>query len=238
MAQTPSLRRVRWKSATRVVASRFPPINLFERVSSDPSVWEALVAAEMLVSPRMRDEVGVIRLVPVEDRVSGPGATWVMAPFTYLNPAGSRFSDGSYGVYYAGNSLATAVTEPAFRFARYARDSGDGPRREAMRVLVGKIDATFHDLDVVDSATYAALLDPNSYAASRPFAAVLRASGSNGIHYPSVRHAGGYCVAAFRPKAIGIPEQSRHLLYEWDGQRVGRYFDYHASAWVALGEDV
>ena len=31
-----------------------------------------------------------------------------MAAFTHLNPEGSRFSDGSYGVYYAAHTLATA----------------------------------------------------------------------------------------------------------------------------------
>ncbi len=55
----------------------------------------------MLVNPRLRNEAGAIHLVPPEERVTGPGATWVMAPFTHFNPNGSRFSDGTYGVYYA-----------------------------------------------------------------------------------------------------------------------------------------
>jgi hypothetical protein len=197
-------------------------------------VWEALIAAEMLVNPRIRDEIGAIRLVPPADRVSGPGATWVMAPFAYVNPAGSRFSDGSYGVYYAGNELATAVAETAFHFARYARDAGDGPRRESMRVLVGRIDAGFHDVEALEPATRRALLDPDSYAASRPFGLALRDAGSNGLHYPSVRRPGGRCIAAFRPRVVGIPRQSRHLAYEWDGSRVRRYFDYRDDAWVTL----
>ncbi len=37
----------------------------------------------------------------------------VMAPFTHLNPKGSRFSDGSYGVYYAAKRLSTAIAETA-----------------------------------------------------------------------------------------------------------------------------
>jgi hypothetical protein len=38
-------------------------------------VWDALVAAEMLVNPRIRDLVGEIHLVLPKERVSGPGAT-------------------------------------------------------------------------------------------------------------------------------------------------------------------
>lgn len=234
-AGIPAVRRIRWKSATRIVATRFPPMDLFERVSPDPAVWEALIAAEMLVNPRIRDAVGRIRLVPVGERVSGPGATWVMAPFAYANPRGSRFSDGSYGVYYAGKDLATAVAETAFHFSRYARESGDGPRRESMRVMVGTIDASLHDLESLDPATRRPLLDPDSYLASRRFASTIREAGSNGIHYPSVRRPMGHCVAAFRPTAVGVPRQAQHLVYDWDGERVRRYFDYQKGAWVALG---
>ena len=73
----PELRRVSWPRATRIVASRHPPIDLFERVSADPAVWGALIAAAALVNPRVRDEVGEIRLVPAAERVSGPRASFV-----------------------------------------------------------------------------------------------------------------------------------------------------------------
>jgi hypothetical protein len=230
----PALRRIRWPRATRIIASRHPPIHLFERVSTDPSVWDALIAAEMLVNPRIRDEVGEIRLVPPEERVSGPGATWVMAAFTHLNPRGSRFGDGSYGVYYAGREFETALRETAFHFARIAADSGDGVRYEDMRVLSGSIDDRFHDVATLPAAERALLLDPDSHAASRPFAAALRGAGSNGLVYPSVRNPGGRCVAAFRPRAVAIPVQSGHLKYHYDGRSVGRYFDYASETWIPL----
>ena len=88
-------RRVGWPRAWRIIASRHPPIDLFERLTPDPAIWEALIALEELTNPRVRDEVGDIALVAPEDRVSGPGASYVMASFTHRNPKGSRFSDGS-----------------------------------------------------------------------------------------------------------------------------------------------
>jgi hypothetical protein len=230
----PPLRRITWPTATRIVASRFPPVHLYERVSADPAIWDALIAAEALVNPRIRDEVGEIHLVPVEERVSGPGATWVMAPFTHRNPKGSRFSDGSYGVYYAARDLATAVAETAHHFARFAADSGDSIRYEDMRVLVGRIGAEFHDLEGVPEPDRRPLLAPDSYAASRAFAAALRTNSTNGIHYPSVRRREGRCIAAFRPKAVGVPKQTKHLKYYWDGRAVREYFDYEAEAWIRI----
>jgi len=233
LADVPT-RRVAWTHATRIVAARHPPIDLFERVSRDPAVWEALIAAEQLVNPRVRDEVGEIHLVPPEDRVSGPGASWVMASFTHRNPRGSRFSDGPYGVYYAARDLETAIRETAHHFARLARDSNDGPRYEDVRALVGTIASRFVDVASLPPARRAKILDPDDYAASRVFAAPLRDAGAGGIVYPSVRHAGGQCVAAFRPKAVGIPVPGPALKYHFDGTRVARWFDYARETWVPL----
>ena len=112
-----SPRRVEWPQAWRVIASRYPVIDLFERVSPDPAVWDVLIELEQLTNPRVRDEVGAISLVPSARRVRGPNASWVMAAFTHLNPKGSRFSDGSYGVYYAADRLRTAIKETACRFS-------------------------------------------------------------------------------------------------------------------------
>jgi hypothetical protein len=232
LAPIPPLTRVAWLAATRVIASRFPPIDLYERVSPDKAVWDALMAAEMLVNPRLRDEIGAIHLVAPEDRVTGPGATYVMAPFTHINPRGSRFSDGSYGVYYAADRLATAIAESAFHFAKFAADAHDPPRRETMRVLVGAVNTRLHAIAKLPPEFRASILDANSYARSQPYAAELRAAHSNGFHYPSVRDPTGWCIAAFRPKAVSIPQQTKHLLFEWNGTRVSRYFDYGDELWV------
>jgi RES domain len=223
---------VRWRQAWRIIASRYPPIHLFERVSGNPAVWDALIALESATNPRLRDEVGEISLVPPQRRVSGPNASWVMAPFTHVNPQGSRFSDGRWGVYYAANRIETAIAETVHHFARFARDANDPPRREDMRVLVGRVAKTLHDVGTLPAAARRAVLDPDSYDASRSLGHALREQGSNGLVYPSVRDAGGRCIAAFWPDVVGLPMQERHLQYEWDGEKVARYFDYKRDAWV------
>jgi RES domain-containing protein len=229
----PPLRRVRWREAHRIIASRYPPIQLFERLTEDPGEWELLAEVESLTNPRIRDEIGEIRLVPVEERVSGPGASWVMASFTHVSPRGSRFSDGSYGVYYTARELMTAIAETVHHMGRFYAATADPPHAEDMRVLTGRIDAELHDLRG-DEARFAPFLDPDDYTMSRALGRRLRAGGSHGVVYPSVRRAGGQCVGAFRPKAVGIPVQGRHLQYHWDGARISRYFDYALERWVAL----
>jgi hypothetical protein len=84
------------------------------------------------------------------------------------------------------------------------------------------------------AAQRAAVLNPDSYVASRVYAQQVRAAGANGVAYPSVRHSGGLCLGAFRPRAVGIPRQERHLKYRWNGERVDRYFDYGRDEWIDL----
>lgn len=224
--------KVDWPGAWRIISSRFPPVQLFERLSNNPGTWDALAALEQATNPRFRDEVGDISLVPPHRRVGGPGTAWVMAPFTHINPKGSRFSNGSYGVYYAARDLATAIRETVYHFELFARDSHDPPRREDMRVLLGKVSHNFDDLDSVPERE--AILNPSSYATSRAFGVARRERGSDGIYYPSVRHSGGRCIAAFWPNVVGIPIQERHLQYDWDGKSVTRYFDFGSEEWIDL----
>ena len=83
----------------------------------------------------------------------------------------------------------------------------------------------------------AAILSPDSYAAGQSFARARRGDGSDGIVYPSVRHASGGCVAAFWPDVVGVPVQERHLQYEWNGAAMTRYFDYQRDDWFPLPDN-
>lgn len=223
---------LKWAKAWRIIASRYPPIDLFERVSrGDGAISEALIALEQLTNPRVRDEIGQISLVPPDKRVAGPGATYVMAPFTHINPKGSRFANGTFGAYYAAGDLTTAIAETTYHFARFALDSADPPRFEDMRVLVGAFEAELEDVGQQNEGLRAKLLDPHDYTAAQAWARDLREAGASGIHYRSVRWEGGECAVAFWPNVPGIPLQERHLQYHWNGERVDRYFDYCEDAW-------
>jgi hypothetical protein len=71
-----------------------------------------------------------------------------------------------------------------------------------MRALVGSIEHSFDDVSLLDEATKAEILEKDSYVHSRPFGADRRNSGSDGLVYPSIRHDGGQCVAAFWPDVV------------------------------------
>ncbi len=198
--------------------SHYPPISLFDDLA-DPVDWELLAEAESRTNPRIFEEVGNLALVPPERRLSGPGASWVMASFTHVTPdRASRFTDGTFGAYYAAESMETAIHEHAYDMANHYRSTHDAPGWiSQVRELIGTINA---DLINLRGGGFDALLDPNSYAASQGFARECRAGGADGVVYPSVRLNGGECFAAFWPDVVSPPAQADHYGYHWNGDTI------------------
>jgi len=222
----PPVESIEWKPCFRIIPSRFPPISLFEEVA-DPAGLEAVFAIEALTNDRLREEVGDLKLVPDEDRVSGLGTSAIMAAFTHLNPEGDRFTDGSYGVFYVAHGLDTAIAETRYHRARFMARTSESAQQIDMRVYAVDLAAELHDIRGA-KAEYAALHDPGSYAHSQDFATKLRAAGSNGIAYDSVRHQDGECAAVFRPRLLSNCRQERHLCYVWDGATIADVYEKKA----------
>lgn len=220
MVSLPSItaRPVRFAPCHRIVASRLPTIHLFERVA-DPADWDALYELESRTNPRLRNEAGDLSLVPVADRVGGPNASIVMAPFTHLAPQGTRFTDGRFGAYYAAESIDTAVAETRFHRENFLRATHQPPIELEMRCYLADVACELHDLRRRKSEL-PDIYDPASYAASQKLGRSLREAGSNGIAFDSVRREGGECVALFRPRLVQNVRQSVHLRYAWDGHTI------------------
>ena len=220
-APAPPVARVRWSKARRIVATRHPPIDLFEDIA-DPQDWELLVSAEAKSNPRVAESVGRLDLVPGARRVSGPGASYLMAPFVHVSTGrAGRFHDGTFGAWYAANRFQTAVAETAFHTAAFYRSTAQAPGwLVQMRELIVRVDHRFHDLRAAPD--FQACLHPDSYAASQALAWQLcSAHDSDGIVYPAVRDHGGEALAAFWPDVVRLPvTPGRHLGYHFDGEHI------------------
>ena len=225
---TDDISRVSWLPSYRIIPSRFPPVNLFERVA-DPEDWEAIIEVESLTNPRLRDEAGDVSLVSIDERISGPGTSIIMAAFTHLNPAGSRFTDGTYGVFYTTPDLETAIAETKHHRERFMRETNEDPLHLDMRVYLVDLDAELHDIRG-KQGTEALVYHPEKYATAQNLARTLREKGSNGIVYSSVRRAGGECAAVFRPRVLSNCRQERHLSYVWDGAQIRDVYEKRSLA--------
>lgn len=221
-----AVRRLSWKCAVRIIPSIFPPIALFERVAR-PEQLDAVLAIESAFNPRLRDAAGDLSLVPPGERVVGPGAGYIMAAFTHLSPDGSRFSNGTYGVFYAAQREATAIAETRYHRERFMRATRQARCELDMRVLTVTVKAPMHDLRGM-RRVLPEVYRLADYTASQLLGGALRAGGSNGVVYDSVRHDGGRCVAAFRPRVLSHCRDQKHLRYVWDGERVSNVLEIRA----------
>jgi RES domain-containing protein len=221
-------RRLNWNPAWRVIPSRFPSIGLFERVAS-PEDFDALYALEAMTNDRIRDEVGEISLVPPEERLFGPGSTCIMAAFTHLNPQGSRFSDGTYGVFYCARKQDTAIAETRYHAALFMQATREPPMRLQMRLYKVTAKGEVADLRQA-SKTESRIVDRYDYSHSQAIGRSLRANGAQGILYPSVRHPGGECLAALRTGIVKNCLHAAYLEYHWNEQGIEAVYEVNQLA--------
>lgn len=197
----------------RVILSRYPQIDLFERVSN-PQDWDVLYAVESLSNPRLRDEVGDLCLVAPEDRVYGDGASWIMAAFTHppVDGRGGRFNR-DFGIYYCAADEAIAIAESSYHRARFLRESRIDKTTQEMRVIRAQLGpTTLHDVrHLVGDGIY----DPENYGEAQQLGYALRESKSFGVHYQSVR-AKGECYGVMRARALSDAIHWRYLRYHYD----------------------
>jgi hypothetical protein len=191
---------------------------------ADPADLEAVYRIEAMTNDRLREETGALSLVSAEDRISGPGTSAIMAAFTHLNPVGDRFTDGSFGVFYAALSLDTAVAETCYHRVQFLKATDEPAQELDMRVYAVDLNADLHDIRGMRQG-HPDYYHPSRYAMSQALAVQLRGSGSNGIVYQSVRHDGGECAAVFKPRLLSNCRQERHLCYVWDGQAISTIYE-------------
>lgn len=139
-----------------------------------------------------------------------------MAAFAHLNPEGSRFSDGTFGVFYASREIETAIKETVFHRERFLARTKEPPQQLQMRCYSTAIHCDLYDI----RGGFDVLHHPENYAESSAAARMLRARGANGIVYDSVRRPGGQCAAIFWPDRVAPCKQTKHLAYNWNGRSI------------------
>lgn len=217
------VRRVHWKHCWRIIPTRYPSENLLDRIA-DRKDHPAIDQLDGLTSTRHRHERGEINFLPSGEQVRGPGSQYIMASFSYSLFNKSRFSDGSYGVYYGANGLPAAVEETKHHRENFMRATAEGPMMLSMRVVDVSLDGKLHDVRRWKHK-HPPLYNSTSYAQSQVFGRDLWERGSNGIVYNSVRHLKGECVAVFKPSLLTHCRQERQLIYEWNGHKIIKIYE-------------
>lgn len=205
----------------RLINSKFPPIPLFDDVANADD-FDALYELQALTNPRLQNEVGNLKLIPLADIPFGiPGCHYAAASFTHVNPDGSRFSDGSFGLMYIGDSTTTAIAEVRYHQEMYWRNvTGLNYDRFIFKELRCKFDLNLGlDASALEKGDPIYLSDDYSY--SRKLGAEIKKGREySALKYHSVRHGDGVCYALFTPKEIIEVIQSKHYEMIWDGRKI------------------
>ena len=185
---------------------------------------EALAGLESVTNGRLRaEEAGLSDLDPRELVFGRADHTFVNAAFTHTRPGGNRFNDSGRGAWYCGFEAETAVTEVGYHLGRELAAIGRFDNVTDYAELLADFVGPFHDLRATDAAAEPCL-DPDpavGYPAGQALARRLRRErASNGVVYPSVRHAGGTCLAAFRPDLVQNLRQGGIWRLRWHGSAV------------------
>ena len=214
---TPPVSRIRWSGASRLIPSRYPSAGILDQVAS-PDDLEAIIELEAWTNDRLSTELGILNVLPREEWVVGtPMASVVMAAFCHPRPGGGRFSTPERGAWYTARSIQTSIAESVYHRTRELAEVGSFETRMQLRVYQADFAATFHDVRGA-GRQFRGIYDPDSYAASQQLARDLLGKGSNGVLYDSVRHAGGECLACFRPALVRNVRVAAHYEYVWDSR--------------------
>ena len=146
------------------------------------------------------------------------GIDVLLAPFVEAGWP-SRFSDGSFGVYYASQERETAIAETVFHRSRLLAQSAAPPALIPVSAFTAAIAGELHDLRGL-RAMFPMVYKKDDYSASQRLGADLHKSGSGGVAYDSVRREGGHCFGVMRPTVLRSCRRVQDLYYRWDGRAI------------------
>lgn len=191
----------------RLIPSRFPPIGLFDSVSTAADL-EAVMELAGWTNDRLVAE-RIARLPQTEWVYGRPNASIVMASFLHVAPGGMRFNGPELGAWYAATDLRTAAAEVGHHLRREAVARSLAEMKRTYRAYSARLAGRHLDIRGGQDEM-ADIYAPDSYLASQVFGERIRASGNTGILYDSVRYRGGINAVAYRPTNVGEVAQTDH----------------------------
>jgi len=191
--------------------------NLFDDLSDSPEDWNTAIQVELDGKPK-----DFISPTPIIHRPFEDSAWNNVIDYPFKNSNNSRFSAGSYGVWYGADSVETTIYESAYHwYTVLLSDAGfnqDGMITERVVYYV-RCDAALINLKE-KIAEYPQIIDPNDYAYCQFIGSRLHHEGHPGLVSQSVRNIKGETYAIFRPQVLSASQIYRYYSYEIKGNDI------------------
>lgn len=201
----------------RLIPSRFPTVNLYERIAAN-GAQDVLAQIETLTNPRVRDKEEAARVSSVDVEMSPKFQNWNQAPFSYPNPAGSRYLGPLYRAMELFKSLESALAASIKKREAFLAATNHRPTNVDMRVLKHEFSGEFVDRshDPIDMPQ-----EERWKIGER-----LLEAGKHGVYYrcPELPHC--FAVSLFDGEGLRPAKQAEHFRFRWDGERIPWIYPY------------
>jgi len=203
----------------RNIVSRRKSLDLFADLVARPADTRVLMEHELATKPT-RELTPIISRPFEEADLYDPIRAAIEWPFEH--PCRTRYSDGSFGVWYGARTLETSIWETAYHFRRDTLASEIAARSRVPIYQERRVHRVRCSAMLVDLRTLCAaeprLLDPDDYSYCQTLGAQLRAAALPGVQSLSARHAGGEIAGVFRREPLSDPRDVCYLTYVLDPQ--------------------
>lgn len=208
-----------------LIPSRFPPIDLYERIAGLHSA--AIADIEALTNPRLRERSRILDGINATDASSPHLQNWNHAPFTYLKPDGSQFFDAQVPALELADSLQTALAVSVMRREQFLGQTLEGPVNLDMRALSRVVKGRFVDLTSMSID----LDQEERWALGR---AVLD-TDADGLLFQCSDRPTAMCIAIINGATLEKAVQGDHFRFVWDGSSIKTLYAF--SNGMALRSD-
>lgn len=217
MTALPRTSLVRRTDTHRLIPSKYSESSAgaLARIADDGRHLAEILDLDSASDERLLAEAELLSGIGVRELVfEVPNYRIINAAFTHANPLGSRFNGPDRGAWYAGFEVETAQTEIAFQKTLQLAEIGRFDDEATVDDYLADFSGEFHDLRY---GGFAEVLNPESYVESQALAERLLEAGGLGLVYPSVRRAGGTCIACFRPALVMNVRKGATYRLRWSG---------------------
>ncbi len=201
----------------QLIPSRFPPVDVYERLGS-PELRAAALELEQRTNPRLAAMKHIEKPPKPGDKAANQFQNWNHAPFVYRNPEGTHFLGPAYGVAEMAANLTAALLFALRRREEFFSRTNEEPIGQDMRVLCRRVTGTLTDLTALDPA----LPQGERWKIGQK----LCDDGATGIIYRRPGFADHRFLSAFDAAILGRALQGAHYRFVWDGKTVKSIYDF------------
>ncbi len=198
------------QSIARNIVSLRVSEDLFDDLTDDREAWQAAQRLEMETKPKLFNSHQPIIDRPFEE------AEWNTAiGYPFKSSSQSRFSNGSFGVWYGADSIETTVYETVYHWKNTLLDDAGFNKPDIVierRIFMVQCDSLLIDLRH-KIKTHPELIHGSDYIATHAIGSKLHREGHPGLITKSARIAHGDVYAIFTPNVLSNPVHSCYLTY-------------------------